>query len=322
MAKKPKVIIGFLILFLISLTFIGFSLKNIESRESTAELSLGENNFKISFNIPPVDQNRFEKSLGKLEIPKSIKNGITFELDSTASAQLAVISPISSKIKFSENEIKIEGQLKRPYTTSVLNSGQIKLPKSTNLAIAALSLSQLAKTKLDSPQALTDWIEVSKITGANQYFFNCYQDDNIFVFQSKTPIEDVKSLESKELSLKEESVDDMKIIYLTFQNPQNQQDQTISITKAEDLVFIASSPKAAKDIVSFQKSPKDEIEFPKSKEKISYVIYAKNNSDQFTNILRDLVLNGQPQTLTFTKNIDTFYLTLSKQSFSALINVK
>lgn len=319
MAQKPKVLIGFAILSLISLTFIGFSLRNLPEKETTAELSLEENSFKINFNIQPGDQDSFEKSLEKLEIPKSIKNGIIFELDSTSSAKLAVISPIVTKINLSENKVELEGTLKRPYTTSHLSPQQIKLPRSTNVAIASSALSQLAMSKLNFTQNLKDWIDANK--QGNQYIVNLASGDNIFVFQSQAQVEELKTRESEKLKIKEETADDLKIIYLTHQDSQAQ-DQTISVAKLEDMVFIAKSPEAVKDLINFQKSPHDEIEFPKSKEKSSYVIYAKNNDDQFTNILRDLVLSGQPQNLTFTKNIDSFYIALSNQSFSGLIHIK
>lgn len=322
MAKKPKIITGFLILFLTGIAFIGFSLKNLESNASTVSITPGKNNFQISFNIQPRDQNQFENSLEKLTVSKSIQKGVDFELDSTSQARLAVITPITAEINFSQNKIGINGKLQRPYTTSQLNSEQIKLPTSTNVAIASLALGNLAKSKINFPQSFLEWVEANKIAGKNQYLINFGEDYNVFIFQSKSKAEDLKSLEGDKLKIKEETTDEIKIIYLTHQDS-NQQDQTTSVAIEQELVLVAQSAQTIKDLINFQKSPKDEINFPaKSKEKISYAIYAKNNSEQFSSILKDLVLNGQPQTLTFAKNIDSFYTSLSNQSFSGLINIK
>lgn len=323
MAKKPKIILGFAILFLISLAFISFSLQNIRNKQSTAELSVGVNNFHIGFNILPEDRSQFEKSLEKLSFPKSIEKGVSFELDSTSQAQLAFVAPISASINFPKNSIQINGLLNRPYTLNTLNSRRIKLPNTTSVAIAGSDLTQFAKSKLEFPQEFLDWIETNITPGTNQYFFNFQDNINVFTYQSDKPVDDLKNLEGTDLNLKEESNDDTKIIYLTFTASPNREEKTISIAKVDDLVLITSSQETIKDLINFQKSPKDEIDFPKDpKEPISYAIYAKNNSDQFTQILRNLVFKSQPQTLEFAKNIDSFYLALSKKSFSALIVIK
>lgn len=323
MAKKPKIILGFAILFLISLAFIALSLQNIRNKVSTAELSVGVNSFKINFNILPEDRNRFEKSLEKLTFPRSIEKGISFELDSTSAAQLAFVTPVTVEINFSKDSLRINGQLYRPYTLSTLNSHQLKLPNSTNVAIAGASLAQFAKSKLELPQSLLDWIEASFTPDTHQYIFNFQENINAFAFQSNNPIDDLKNLESADLKLKEEAVDDTKIIYLTFPDSRNQEEKTISIAKVNDLVFVTPTQEIIKDLINFQKSPKDEIDFPKdSKEQISYAIYAKNNSDQFTQILRNTVFFSKLQTLEFAKNIESFYLALSKKSFSGLIVIK
>ena len=310
-------------MFLISLTFIAYSLQNLRNKVSTAQISSGINNFKISFNILSEDREQFEKSLEKLSFPSSIEEGVSFELDATSQAQLAFVAPVTAEISFSNNSISFSGILNRPYTLSTLSSHQLKLPSSTNVAIAGSNLAQFAYTELEFPQRLLDWIESNITPSTNQYFFNIQPDANIYSFLSSTPIEGLKSLEGKEISYIEESTEDTKIIYLTYQDPQTLQEKTISIAKAGDLVFMTSSGETIKELISFQKSPLDEIDFPNfSNKQISYAIYARNNSDQFASILRSLIVKSQPQTLEFVKNIESFYLALSKKSFSALIVIK
>lgn len=320
MAKKPSIITGFAILFLISFTLIALSIHKIRNKESTAVLISEKNKFKISFNILPKDQNQLDKTLEKLAIPKNIKDGISFELDSTSAAKLTFVSPVIAKINLSPNKIRFEGKLDRPYTLKDLYPHQIKLPNSTNIAIASLSLSEFAKSKLNFPQNLFNWIETNKLSDTNQYFINLKEDTNVFVFQSKSQIEDLKS---KEISLKEELVEEMEIFYLTFHNSQDQEEKTLALAKSQDHVFVASSRDELLDLINIQKSPKDELNFPfKSHVQVSYVIYAKNNNDQFIDALTGLVFKSQPQALEFAKNIDSFYLALSKESFSALIKIK
>lgn len=323
MAKKPKFKTGFIIFAIITLTVFAIALKKVSFKPSTGQIEIGENNFKLSFNIQPRDQDKLEKSLEKLNIPKDVLKGANFELDSTSQATLAVVSPVTFKVKPTDDMVEVEGHMTRPLTTKNVKEGKLKLPKSTNVALASQSLSSFAKSKLGFPESLKDWVQTASASDYFQYFINFGTNENVYVFKNQDQLKDIKNLESKELSLKEESQDDAKIVYLTFQNPQTQQNQTLSLISEGDYTYIASSPQSAREIINLQKSSKNSFEFPfKSKEKVVSALYAKNNNEEFINTLRSIILNASPNTIAFAKNIDYFYLVLSQMQFSGLINIR
>lgn len=321
MAIKPKVILGFLLLTL-AIFLVIFSISNLKNKSSQLTVFPQGNQFQLEFYVLPKDADKLERTLNRLGLPK-LNRSLSFELDGTSQAKLASVAPLKVNLEFLQNSIEFNGTYSRPAPFLESSNQKLKIPKSTNIAIAARSIGNLLTSKLDFPPILIEWIDNNQENQTLQYFYNFDQNQNVLIFKSQKPLEDLKNFLPETVSYKEDSQENTKYIFLTYTSLKDLKEKTLSIVTLEDLVYITPSLETAKAILEFQKNPKDAIEFPQnSYRKTIYSFYLKNNSDDFSNLLTDLVLTANPQAVTFTKNIDSFYLSLSQKEFSGLINFR
>lgn len=321
MAIKPKVILGFLLLTL-AIFLVIFSISSLKNKSSQLTVFPQGNQFRLEFNLLPKDADKLERTLNKLGLPNPNKS-LSFEIDGTSQAKLASVAPVKVNLKFLQNSIEFKGTYGRPAPFLESSQQKLKIPKSTNIAIASKSIGNLLTNKLDFPPMLIEWIDNNQENQTLQYFYNFDQNQNVLIFKSQKPLEDLKNLKPEAVSYKEDNQENTKYIFLTYTSLKDLKEKTLSIVSIDDLVYITPSLETAKAVLDFQKNPKDAIEFPQNPhEKTFYFLYLKNNSDDFSNLLMDLVLTANPQAVTFTKNLDSFYLSLSQQEFSGLMYVK
>lgn len=321
MAIKPKVILGFLLLTL-AIFLVIFPISSLKNKSSQLTVFPQGNQFRLEFNILPKDADKLERTLSKLGLP-SLNKSLSFEIDGTSQAKLASVVPVKVNLKFLQNSIEFRGTYGHPAPFSESSRQKLKIPKSTNIAIASKSIDNLLRSKLDFPPILIEWIEGNQKNHTLQYFYNFDQNQNVLIFKSQKPPEDLKNLKSETVSYKEDNQENTKYIFLTYTSLKDLKEKTLSIVSIDDLVYITPSLESARAVLDFQKTPEDAIEFPRdSYKKTFYSLYLKNNSDDFSNLLMDLVLTANPQAVTFTKNLDSFYLSLSQKEFSGLMNVK
>lgn len=321
MSSKPKVILGFLLLTL-AIFLVIFSISRLRNKSSQLTVFPQGNQFRLEFNLLPKDADKLERTLDKLGLP-NLNRSLSFELDGTSQAKLASVAPVKVNLKFLQNSIEFNGAYSRPAPFLESSQQKLKIPKSTNIAIAARSIGNLLESKLDFPPVFVEWIKNNQENQTLQYFYNFDQNQNVLIFKSQKPPEDLKNLKPETVSYKEDNQENTKYIFLTYTSLKDLKEKTLSIISIEDLVYITPSLETTNAILDFQKNPKDAIEFPQnSSQKTIYSLYLKNNSDDFSNLLTDLVLTANPQAVTFIKNIDSFYLSLSQKEFSGLMNVK
>lgn len=322
MAIKPKIYLGLTLIFASLALLIFFSFK-ITGQNSTASISSSGNGFNLRFNILKKDENKLAGFLSSLSLPAGISKGVTFELDSTSQAKLAQFIPVTADLKFTKNEISFNGPVNHGFLLPAEAVGKLKLPKTTNLAVAAQNLDNLQINKLNFPQKLNDYINGNQQNGTFQYFFNFDNNQNVFAFISKNPPEDLKSLEGDDLTFKEDNQQDFKFILLTYPGSTDNKDQSLFILNFENLTLISASVDTLRSAVDSLKSSSGTLDFPQnSKGKISYALYAKNNDDKFSDTLGTYLFDAKSETLNFTKKLDSFYFLLSLEQFSGLIKVK
>lgn len=321
MASKPKVILGFLLLTL-AIFLVIFSTSRLRNKSSQLSVFPQGNQFRLEFNLLPKDADKLERTLNKLGLP-SLNKSLSFEIEGTSQAKLASVAPLKVNLKFLENSIEFNGAYSRPAPFLESFQHKLKIPKSTNIAIAAKSIGNLLTSKLDFPPVFVEWIGNNQENQTLQYFYNFDQNQNVLIFKSQKPPEDLKNLKPETVSYKEDNQENTKYIFLTYTSLKDLKGKTLSIISIEDFIYITPSLETTKAILDFQKNPKDAIDFPQnSQEKTIYSLYLKNNSGDFSTLLTDLVLTANPQAVTFTKNLDSFYLSLSQKEFSGLMSVK
>ncbi|KKR55317.1 MAG: hypothetical protein UT92_C0006G0005 [Candidatus Curtissbacteria bacterium GW2011_GWA1_40_24] len=107
--RQKKVILaivfGFLIVSVAAALFLSSQKDNSIKLVFTSEGS----RFKANFILPDKSRNDFEYVLDSINIPRTILNGVAFELESTASSSLAFALPVEADLEIKEKEIRYFG---------------------------------------------------------------------------------------------------------------------------------------------------------------------------------------------------------------------
>ena len=149
MANRPKMVLGLAIFFIALFILFSKIFPGSVSPVSTFQITASKNQFDISFNLTKSDQPQFQKALEALQLPSSLQQGASFELDSTSSAKLAYVSPIKGQFNFSPKTVHFSGNTNRTAVVRNLSFQSFVLPQNLNFAISGTDLAKTAQNYLN-----------------------------------------------------------------------------------------------------------------------------------------------------------------------------
>jgi len=335
MKPTPRIILGIAtsVLIVASIILITVFLKK---DQSYILLNSQKNGFNLNFSISKADQDNFQNILSSVGITQDVKDGVYFELDSTSSAKLNFLTPIKTDLRLSKNKtIDYLGATSIPVFSNQLEIDQIKVPKTTNVAIFAPNLKNFVKSRLNIPQNVSSWIDknLSAQNGSYLIIYDSNPDYSLLVKEGQISFDELKALKDSSGSTiyKEESNGDIKLNYLQVPGADFEEQQTLTFFKLGDYQVMSSSPDAAKSLIEAQNSL-DSQKFPGGN-KISDAAIVTEYSNPDENKISDKAVSfllepwetlnsPKAKIANSLKQIKNASFILKEQSFSGLINLK
>jgi len=333
MAKKPprsllkKTLLGLFFVLIILIFFVFFA--KWQKQETFVTLNAFENKFKVNFNIPQSDQEKFSKTLQKLQLPQSIEQGFEFELDATSSAALNFALPIEAKISFGP-KINFKGSLHRSGINN-LPVVSLKVPQNTNLAVFAPDFRDFISTRLNFPPEFASWLDKNLFAEKGQVLI-IFGKDADFAIVTKANQVDFESLkniqmpDSQEPFYKKSQTEDLVDLHLV-NLPADWRGSPLAATffQIGQLLFFSSSPQAAEELIKVQKSQKPSIDFlsiPSSGTNSLTILFRNPDQDSINQPFEKLLFGQRTELAKTIEKISQAQLTLKENEFSGLINLK
>lgn len=295
MKNIPKKHLMFWVLLAIALLFTFYLFKK-DFPKSSVLITGRENRFVVDFNLRETDQKYLVELLANLQIPQSIADGFSFELDSTSSASLAYISPIKLNPKIKDKSITFSGQILRPLLSRELSVQKIKIPNDYALATFAPNVLDFVLRRNSYPEHLADWIGTNFNIETGQYLIVSREEANFAVI-SKNNDPDLNSLKNVyleknlETQVREETQNDTILLLVNLENEAGSETKTIVFFKLDGMLAFASSRETAREIIEAQKS-NNSVFFPSNNvsQNSTFILHFNNSgestlSDSFKNYL-------------------------------------
>ncbi len=277
--------VGILILAALAVFFV-FPKPTI--KQSQAEIVTAENSFKINFNLESPDKENISQLFEKLQISQNVLKGVTFELDSTSSAKLAFANPISANIQSQQGKISFSGTAQTPPMQSQFTPpSNYKMPQSALFVLFAPNFLPQVQKLVGTPTQLANWIDQNLDSQNGQLLQLFPEGDFVLAFNSKkepdftslAQLEFQDQIESPYIQQIESDVN-IHIVKITKQEGET----TVTFFKIGDEIYIASSTDAAKQIIAVQKENAPSVDFPKTDDKVSAVVFLKNPENKDINL--------------------------------------
>lgn len=263
--------------------------------QSQLQIKAHRDKFKIEFMLKENDRAKAERFLEKLMLPQSILEGQEFELDSTSSARLAFASPVILDLEVKDEQIAFSGVSHIPLeVANLVPASTFKLPASTHLAIYGKDLSQILKKHSGTSQILNVWIDQNLAPTQDQYLTLFTPEANLALsFKPQIPL-DWQSLtlikaEDGQPSYKQELVDDT-VLHLV-KVPQTQ--ITFVVFEVGEWAHITTSLESAKQLLAIQEGKAPFVNFPKTGQNVSFVVYFKKTETLSADSISQLIENGE-----------------------------
>jgi len=324
-AGRAKIFLGasviFLLVFLISL-----KTKSTGSAPDLITLEAKENKFHVSFNFSKNGEDNFIQILEKLNLPQNTKEGFTFGLDSTTSARLAFASPIRANLDIKQDMVNFEGESTKNPTQNQFLVHNLRIPKTSNLMVAASNFKDFVKSKTTSVQ-LTDWLD-ENLNSQPQYLiiFNKNADFAIIFGNENIDYEDLKEVQVLgEPIYYNESNQDTDFHIIKIPEIEEQKPLTFTIFTKDGITFLVSSYEAAQELLNIQKGNGEAIEFPnlRNDQNISLaILYLNSNESPAEDNFFKLLFDTKPQFENLLKKISRLEFTLKSNRFSGLISIQ
>ncbi len=333
MKLTPRIILGIAATALI-IASIALAIVFTKKDQSYILLTSKENRFDLNFRVQKKDQENFQKILSSLEIPQDVQNGVNFQLDSTSSARLNFLAPIKASLNLKDKSVNLSGETSIPMFLYQSSINQVRLPKSTNLAIFAPSLENFVKARLNLPQNISSWLDknFSQANGSYLAVYGPNPDYSLLIKKDQISFDDLRNLKDSngDAIYKEESSGDIKLHFLQTPSTNFQDQQTLTFFQLGTYQVMSSSPAAAKSLIDAQKS-QDYYKFPQeSNQKAALLAEFSNSnentiSDQAESFLLqswERSISSKTKLASSIKRIKFASFALKEQSFSGLINLK
>jgi len=311
MANRPKILLGLAIFFIVLFILFSKIIPGSISPVSTFEIAAQKNQFDFSFKLTKSDQPQFQKALEALQLPSSIQQGASFELDSTSSAKLAYVAPIKGQFLFSKKAVDFIGSTKRTAVAKNLSFQSFPLPPNLNFAISSTDLTLMAQTHLSLPQNLTDTI-IKETSPGPQVIASFGQEPNI-VYIFKTGNFDITSLKdmAESAEYKQETQDGVTLYIL----------KNVTAFELKDFSYITSGLDAAKAVIAVSQN-KNHISFPTEKQGVISLLFINTDKNPVPQSLLLKMFNTEKKIPTFLKNISRLSFDLEDKSFTGSIETK
>lgn len=331
MKLNPKILLGTIVLiFALIAVILIFSLK--PKNPNSLIIDSDKNEFKVSFQIDKSKSQNFEKLLANLDIPYQIENGLSFKLDATASAYLGLLAPIKADLNISNDQVNFKGNSAKLFLLENLNPEQIRIPTDTTLAIFAPDLTGFIKSRSNlSPDAQKLFIDSTKTTSGHYLIIFGSKPNYALIFKKENlDLSNFKEIppEASGESAKKENPSENTKFYLLTSDPEAVNSDAGVFFETEKYKVFASSPDAAKEIISAQNSSGKM--FPKTKtEDTSLQLEFNNNTDSISDDFISFIfqrgistIGGKEKVKNFLQKTKEISLSLKGDTFSGLISTK
>jgi len=332
--KRKSYFVIFLLLTAAAIIFLSFFQ---DFKKSTSLLDSKENKITISFDLKDNDQKNFDNILNNLNIPQTVVEGASFELDSTSFAALTYLTPIKSNLKIDASAISFSGETSHsPFSTnSQLET--IKAPESSNLIIYSENLIDfvIAGTSLSTQFEL--WLKDNFPKKFPSYLiiFGAQSDfaiitNNIDINYSS--LSSIFSQDQLEDSYKVETQNEIFYHLVNINSKDIENSQTLALFNIANWQVLASSRDAAFSISSSINSNDQSLNFPPKNidNSANFLLFYRNSkkfpiSQNFINLIFEdnssagVSLEYLKETL---QKIESLDFALKEDDFSGLIEFK
>lgn len=254
-------------------------------------LTAHNNKFNLSFNLRQNEKANAQKTLEKLGLAQNVLEGIQFELDSTSSAKLAFIAPVTIDLDFTKERLNLQGK-----ATGVLSGAtpvpiaNLQIPASTSLAILAPDFGNLIKKRFVMPKDFQTWLDQNLTSDAGQYLI-VFGESGDFALATKpqNPPDFATLAAQSDEFYKEES--DANLLFHLIKLPQeSQKEVTFTFFQEGPFLFMASSRAAAQELADVQKGDVTSLNFwPNVEKPVSAAIFWQNSQTVNQDSLSPLV---------------------------------
>ncbi len=275
------------VLSLILATAIIFLLTSQGFKKSSLLLDSKENKFTVNFDLKKEDPKNLIEILDKINFPQSIVNGVSFELDSTSSANLAYLTPIKSDLDIKNKSIAFSGKTSHSLFASNNQLETFKVPESSNLVVYSENLIDFVTARSAFTEKLENWLKDNfpkefsgyLIVFGKQADYAIITKDRNIDFSSLSNVPDQDQLED---SYKIETQNEISYHLLNIVSTENGQRQTLTLFKIDNWQVLASSRDAAFAITGSIQSKEKSINFPLDNiDRSSDFVVFYQNSDEF-----------------------------------------
>ena len=334
MKLSPKVFFGLLAIPL-TLAIIFFIFQSCCQKLSSLSITSEKNKFRVSFNIDKKDKYNFEKFLTNLDIPSEISSGASFRLDATSSAMLTFFTPIKADLNISSKEISFSGKMSHKPSNN-FKVENIKVPKSTHLAIFASNVIDFLNSRYHLPEEFLKWLSKNFPTDKGQYLVMFNETDfAVLVKSDKANYDDLKNItfdkSQESADYKEETDQDVNFHLLKLGKDPSREQLTATVFNLNGYTVFSSSYKSAQKMVSVLKSEEESSTFPSVKEdqQLAFtMIYNSTTNPISQNFVKLLfsdsadLSNQNLKIINTLEKIQQASLTLKTTNFSGLIKIK
>lgn len=307
----------------VALAVLGLVIFVLQNKpQSQLQIKAHQDKFKIEFSPEGKDRAKAERFLAKLALPQSVLEGQEFELDSTSAARLAFASPVTLKLTIKDEQISFSGASRIPLEAANLTpSSTFKLPSSTHLAIYGRDLSQILKKHFGTMQPLDVWIDQNLTAVQDQYLTLFTPEANFALsFKSQKPL-DWESLaqiktEDGQPSYKQEFTGDIVIHLVRVPGAEL---ATLAIFEIDQWVHMTTSLESARQLLAVQQGNAPYVNFPKTSQNVSFIIYFKKTETLKADSLSRIVTNSQKFSK-YIENIKEAFIMLDHREISGYID--
>jgi len=325
--RQKKVILaivfGFLIVSVAAALFLSSQKDNSIKLVFTSEGS----RFKANFILPDKSRNDFEYVLDSINIPRTILNGVAFELESTASSSLAFALPVEADLEIKEKEIRYFGFHNYPQSRKI-DLETVKLPASANLAVFSQSAVNFIKDSFNIPLEFSSWLE-DNLNSSGGYYLSVFGMDSSVIVIFKPEKIDFGRLGNLEFEntvtpsyKREKFANDTDVHFVKLNSSKNLSAAIFEKDGWAYLIFSEESPQEAIDF--YLQKPGDFIEFPNIDEKsASFIIWFRNTGNYTaTREFYRLLFGQNLENVNTLEKIDEARFFLLGNTFSGLIKFK
>ena len=312
--KTPQFLWPALIIAIVGLVILVLATRP----QSQLQIKAHEDKFKVDFFLKGKDRAKAEEFLEKLLLPQSVLEGQEFELDSTSSAKLAFASPVVLNLKFKTDSISFSGTSHIPlYDANLPTPTGSKIPTTASIILYGQDFKPII-TKEAHQTEFGAWLE-DNLSSQNGQYLMLFDEGFALKFKPQKPLDLVKLQEIKSPSeplYKQETVTDT-IVHLVKISSEEQ--ETWAIYQIGDWVLLASSFDIAKNVLALELGEAPYINFPKTDQNVSLVIYFRDQEVANPNSLSLITTNSQKLTK-YLDNIKEALIVLDGEKISGSID--